>query len=166
MSLSEPFLTDDLHPIDIVETLAEGRAWQVDRVGDDRIAMSVEGQWRNYAVTLAWSHADEMLRLICTFDIAPPAHRRDAINDLLNRINDDLWAGAFTWWEDQGLMAFRYGLLLSGGQMAGPDQIDRMIAQAVGAAERFYPALQLAGWGERAPAEAIQIAICEAYGRA
>ncbi len=47
MSLSEQFMdVDDLHPIDIVETLAEHHAWDFDRVADDQIAMAVEGQWR------------------------------------------------------------------------------------------------------------------------
>ncbi len=39
MSLAEDFLnTDDLHPIDIVETLAEHHDWEFDRVTDDQIA--------------------------------------------------------------------------------------------------------------------------------
>jgi hypothetical protein len=58
MSLSEDFAAmDDLHPIDIVETLAEHHAWEFDRVTDDQIAMAVEGQWRTYSLTLAWSGA-------------------------------------------------------------------------------------------------------------
>ncbi len=46
-------------------------------------------------------------------------------------------------------MVWRYGLLLSGGQIAGPEQIDRLIASAVMAAERFYPAFQLVAWAEQ-----------------
>jgi hypothetical protein len=50
MSLSESYLsTEDLHPIDIVETLAESHDWDFDRVTDDQIAMAVEGQWRTYS---------------------------------------------------------------------------------------------------------------------
>jgi hypothetical protein len=63
-------------PIDIVETLAEHHAWEFDRVTDDQIAMAVEGQWRTYSLTLAWSDADETLRLICTFEMEP-ARRQD-----------------------------------------------------------------------------------------
>ncbi len=167
MSLSEDFLTaDDLHPIDIVETLAEHRAWEFDRVTDDQIAMAVEGQWRTYSLTLAWSAREETLRLLCTFDMDPPAGRLAALHDLINRVNDDCWCGAFTWWAEQRLMVWRYGLMLTGGQSAAPEQIDRMIATAVTASERFYPAFQLATWGGRDPAEAVQVAIAEAYGRA
>ena len=167
MSLSEDFLlSEDLHPIDIVETLAEHHAWEFDRIADDQIAMSVEGQWRTYSITLAWSHRDETLRLICTFEMEPPEDRLPALYDVLNRTNDMVWAGAFTFWTEQRLMVWRYGLVLAGGQSAGPEQIDRLIVQAVTAAERFYPAFQLACWGKETPEEALKVAISEAYGRA
>ena len=166
MALSESYLhSDDIHPIDIVETLAEHRAWEFDRVGDDQIAMAVEGQWRTYSLTLAWSAPDETLKLICTFEMEPPEHRLPALYELLNRTNDRVWAGAFTYWAEQRLMVWRYGLML-GAQPAGPEQIDRMIASAVATAERYYPAFQLVAWSEREAEEALQVAIAEAYGRA
>ncbi|NGM44823.1 diacylglyceryl transferase [Rhodobacter sp. SGA-6-6] len=167
MSLSEEFLlNEDLHPIDIVETLATHNDWEFDRVTEDQIAMAVEGQWRTYSLTLAWSPQDETLRLICTFEMEPPEDRLGALYDVLNRCNDMVWTGAFTWWAEQKLMVWRYGLCLAGGQVAGPEQIDRLIAGAVMAAERFYPAFQMAAWGEKTPAEAMKVAIAEAYGRA
>lgn len=167
MSLSEEFLlSEDLHPIDIVETLAEHHAWEFDRVADDQIAMAVEGQWRTYSLTLAWSGHDETLRLICTFEMEPPEERMADFLDALNRANDMCWTGAFTYWHAQRLMVWRYGLLLSGGQAAVPEQIDRMISTAVLSAERFYPAFQLVGWGGRSAEDALKIAIAEAFGRA
>jgi len=167
MSLSGDFIaSDDVHPIDIVETLAEHHAWEFDRVTDDQIAMAVEGQWRTYSITLAWSEADEMLRLICTFEMDPPLDDLAPLWEVLNSANDRVWTGAFTWWNDQRLMVWRYGLALNGGQFAGPEQIDRLIVAAVGACERFYPAFQLVGWAGKTPAEAMQVAIAEAYGRA
>ena len=160
MSLSEEYLhSDDIHPIDIVETLAEHHAWEFDRVTDDQIAMAVEGQWRTYSLTLAWSAQEETLRLICTFEMEPPEGTIQDLYDVLNRCNDMVWTGAFTYWADQKLMVWRYGLLLSGGQIAGSEQIDQMISQAVMAAERFYPAFQLVSWGGRSPADAMKVAI-------
>ena len=167
MSLSEEFLlNEDLHPIDIVETLATHNDWEFDRVTDDQIAMAVEGQWRTYSMTLAWSAQDETLRLICTFEMEPPEERLGALYDVLNRCNDMVWTGAFTWWAEQKLMVWRYGLCLAGGQFASAEQIDRLISGAVLAAERFYPAFQLVSWGDRTPADAMKVAIAEAYGRA
>jgi len=166
MALAEHYSSEDLHPIDIVENLAEHREWDFDRVGDDQIAMAVVGQWRTYSITLAWSGYDETLRLICTFEMEPPEAKLPLIYETLNRTNDICWAGAFTYWVDQRLMVYRYGLVLTGGQIAGSEQIDRMITEAVTNAERFYPAFQLVAWGDQSPASAMQVAIAEAYGRA
>lgn len=167
MSMTEHYYaTEALDPIDIVEHIAEHKEWEFDRVADDQIAMAVEGQWRTYSMTLAWSARDETLRLICTFEMEPPRERLPALYELLNGANDHCWMGAFTFWSAQNLMVFRYGLSLSGGQVAVPEQIDRMIAAAVGAAERFYPAFQLTCWADQSPDDALQVAIAEAYGRA
>lgn len=167
MALTEQFYDDDaLHPIDLVESIANHNEWECDRLGDNQIAMAVEAQWRTYAITLAWSDYDETLRLICTYECEPPEARMGAMYEMLNAVNDQCWAGAFTWWGEQKLMVYRYGLVLAGEQVAGPDQIDTMISAAVMACERYYPAFQLVTWGEQTPAEALQIAMSEAYGRA
>lgn len=166
MALSEQYLEEDLHPIDIVEHLAEHHDWDFDRIGDDQIAMAVEGQWRTYSITLAWSHYDETLRMVCSFEMEPPAERETELYELLNKMNDQCWAGAFTYWANQKLMVYRYGLVLAGGQTASPEQIDTMITAAVLSAERYYPAIQLVTWGNRDPEDAMQVAIAEAYGRA
>ncbi len=158
--------SDDLHPIDVVETLAEHHAWEFDRVTDDQIALVIEGQWRTYSLTLAWSDNDDTLRLICTFELQSPEERLPALYDLLNRCNDMVWSGAFTWWAEQQLMVWRYGLVVDPEQLVTSAQIDRLIASAVMASERFYPAMQLTLWDAKSPAEAIKIALSEAYGRA
>ncbi|PYE84058.1 YbjN domain-containing protein [Pseudoroseicyclus aestuarii] len=167
MAVLEQYIdTGEIHPIDLVEHLAEHHDWEFDRIGSDQIAMAVEGQWRGYSLTLAWSAGDETLRLIATFEMEPPEDRLPALYELLNRINDMCWAGSFSYWAEQKMMVWRYGLVLAGEQIAGPEQIGTMIESAVAACERFYPAFQLVNWAGRSPAEAVQVAIAEAYGRA
>jgi hypothetical protein len=167
MSFSEDTLiSEDMDPIDLVEVLAEHRAWDFDRVADNQIAMAVEGQWRTYSLTLAWSGRDETLRLVCSFEMSPPKDRLPDLLALVNRVNDECWTGAFSYWADQEMMVWRYGLVLAGGTTASAAQIDRMIASAVMQCERFYPAFQLIGWGNCDQDAAMQIAISEAYGRA
>ena len=157
---------DDLHPIDIVEDIAANQDWEFERIADDQISMSVEGQWRTYTVTLSWSDMDEMLRLICTFDMEPPEHRLGHLYAALNAVNEECWAGAFTYRGDKRLMAVQYGLTLAGRQVASPDQIDTMISAAVLSAERYYPVFQLVTWGERDLEPAMQVAIAEVHGHA
>lgn len=166
MALTEHFYEEEIHPIDIVEHIAEHHEWDFDRIADDQIAMAVEAQWRTYSITLAWSGFDETLRMICTFEMQPPKEKLGALFEVLNSINDQCWAGAFTFWQDHSLMVYRYGLVLSGGQIASPEQIDTLISSAVSSAERYYPALQLVVYGDQPPKQALQVAIAEAYGRA
>lgn len=167
MAMSEAYLdSEDLHPIDIVEYIAEHYDWEFDRIADDQIAMAVQGQWKTYSVTLAWSGYDETLKLVCTYEMEPPEGRLNELYEALNEVNDQCWAGAFTYWADQKLMVYRYGLVLAGGGTATGDQINTLINAAVLAAERYYPAFQLVGWGNKSPQEALQVAIAEAYGHA
>jgi hypothetical protein len=166
MTLSGFNEIDDDHPIDLVEQIVEHHDWDFDRIHDDQITFAVKGQWKTYEVTLAWSANDQTLRLILTFEMDPPTERLAALYECLNLTNDMGWAGAFTYWTEQKLMTYRYGLVLAGEQVAGPEQIDTMINAAVLSAERFYPAFQLVTWAERTPKDALQVAICETYGRA
>ena len=167
MSLAEDLmLDDDLHPIDLVETLASDHQWEFDRVTDNQIAMAVEGMWRTYSLTLAWSPSDETLRLICTFDLDPPADRLPPVYETMNLANDQVWDGGFTFWSKQRLMVWRYGLVLAGDAVASAEQVDRMISNALLGCERFYPSFQLVAWGNSSPAAALDIALGEAYGRA
>ncbi|RED11858.1 YbjN domain-containing protein [Pontivivens insulae] len=167
MDTLEQYLTaEDADPIDIVETLASHNAWDFDRVAENQIAMGIEGTWQTYSLSLAWSPYDETLRLVCTFDIEVAADARAALLEAIDGANDCIWSGSFTTWPEQKMIVFRYGLNLAGGASASGAQIDEMIASAVEACERFYPAFQLAVHGDGTPQEALGIAMTEAYGRA
>ena len=96
----------------------------------------------------------------------PPEDKLPQLYEILNKTNDMCWAGAFTYWNEQKLMVYRYGLVLAGGQDASAEQIDTLINAAVLSAERFYPAFQLVSWADQTPEQALQVAIAEAYGRA
>lgn len=157
---------DETNLIDMVEDLAEHKNWEYDRLDDDQIAMAIEGQWRTYSISLAWSGYDQILRMVLTFEIEPPEDKLASLYELLNQVNDQCWTGAFTFWKETQLMVYRYGLILAQGQPASSEQIDTMINTAVLSAERFYPAFQIGVWGNKTPKEALQIAIAEAYGHA
>jgi len=120
MTQLEHFLdTEDLHPIDLVESLAEQHEWDFDRVAEDQIAMAIEGQWRTYSITLAWSSYDETLRMVSTFEMEPPPERLPALYEVLNRANDTCWTGAFSYWRAQKLMVWPCRFPLQ-RPMAGP----------------------------------------------
>lgn len=167
MSAAELYLSnDDTNPIDMVETLATHRDWDFDRLDEDQIAMVVEGQWRHYSLSLALAPGGDVLRLVCSFEMDPPEGAIAALYETISRANDMVWSGSFSYWEEQRLMVWRYGLLISDEQPAGIDQVDRMLRSAIAAAERFYPAFQLVSWADHKPQAALNLALADAVGRA
>ena len=156
---------DETHPIDIAETVALRRGWGFKRMADDQIAVTAGGQWRDHALTLAWSGRDEMLRLICCFDLDPPEARMPAVYRVLNLVNDEVWDGSFAFWAQQRVMVWRYGLVLTGEALAGAGQIDCMIRSAVESCERFHPSFQSACRGGE-PEAALALALAGTLGRA
>jgi hypothetical protein len=165
-AIEHDFSSADSHPIDIVETLAEESAWDFDRVGENQIAMAIEGAWQTYSLSLAWSGHDDMLRLVCTFEMNPPDDRVTEVHALLNLANDRVWGGSFTLLREENLLAFRYGLSLAGDAIATPEQVEAMVMTAVSLSERFYPAFQLVGFGGETAEVAARIAIDQAFGTA
>ena len=160
------FDTDELDPIDIVETLATHYDWDFDRITDDKIAVSIEGRWRTYAVTLAWTEVDETLKIASSFYMKPPRDKLSNLNEALNIANNKCWTGAFVFLPKQNLMIFRYAINLIGGACASAAQIDSMLENAILACERFYPAFQLTCWGEETPEQSMSIAFDQTYGQA
>ena len=160
------FETEDVDPIDIVETLAEHYDWDFDRITEDQIAMAIEGSWRTYGVTLSWTAFDETLRIICSFEMNPPDKKLTNLLKALNLANNKVWNGTFVFAEKQKLMILRYGMNLAGGARASANQIDSIVENAIIACEQFYPAFQLTCWGDETPEEAMVIAFDKSYGRA
>ncbi len=166
MSPLEQNFNSEIHPIDLCESLAHQQKWKFDRITDDQISLSIEGRWRNYAITIAWSTSEEMLQLICTFEMETPSERLPQIYEILNHANDQQWAGAFTYWEDQRLIVYRYGLFMSADNIIDLKQTTRLIETAITASENYFPAFQLVAWAEEEPENALKATIKKTYGRA
>ncbi|MEL6979677.1 MAG: YbjN domain-containing protein [Pseudomonadota bacterium] len=167
-SATRDALEFDPSPIDLVESLAELRSWDVDRLGEDQIAMAVEGVWKTYSLSLAWCEPDETLRMVCTFDLDAEQARLPMLYEAIETANDRIWIGGFNLWREQNLMAYRYGLTLSGAASSTSEQVDAMLRAAVKNCERFYPAFHLIAHGEDdvTVESAMATALLEAAGRA
>lgn len=165
-SASRDYYGYDQSPIDIVEDLAELRSWDVDRLGDDQIAMAIEGAWRTYSLSLAWFDPDETLRMVCTYDFTPTEENLPELYKAMEAANDRTWIGGFNLWREHELMAYRYGLTLRGGAGSTMEQVDQMLRSAVENCERFYPAFSLVGHDGSTAEAALAAALLEAKGSA
>jgi len=153
------------NPIDKVEQLASGREWIFDRRSDEEMAVEVPGQWCDYGLYFAWSEDLNALHFSCAFDMRVPPKCRPAIYELLALLNERLWIGHFSLWQDEGLPMFRQTV------QAGPRGptgrvLEDLMEVAVAECERFYPAFQFVIWGGKSAQDAIAAAMLDVAGEA
>ena len=157
---------DGPNPIDLVEELAANNSWDFDRLNDDQIVMNVEALWRNYSITLVLSSREEILKLACSFEIAPLKTTSQKIYETLNFINDFIWTGTFTYTASKNLIIYRYGLVLNDDAEVNDSQIDQILCDTINYCDGFYPSLQKVVWGGEKPSNAVGIAMMMPQGEA
>jgi hypothetical protein len=154
------------HPVDVVERLAAVNEWDFDRAQVDEISILVSGRFANYDVAFTWLPDLESLHVGCSFDLKTPPHKRAALGELTQLINEQLWLGHFDLWTQQDVVMFRHALCLAGGAPASDAQCGAVVKAAVNACESYYQAFQFVLWADRGPREAIALAAFETQGAA
>jgi hypothetical protein len=154
------------HPVDVIEQIAALNDWSFERAGDDEITISISGGWSDYHVSFSWMEEREAIHLACAFDLKVPEARRLEVMKLLSAVNEQMWIGHFDQWPQDGLIMFRHALVLAGGVEASGSQCESLLATAVEACERHFPALQFVVWAGKSAREALDAAMFETSGEA
>ena len=159
---------DDNDPLEIVETLAESHNWEFNRIGDDHVAIVIEGLWRHYFMSLSKSNFnDGMIKLVCTFELTSSKDKyRPQLFELLNLINQEIWLGSFSYSQDKELAVFRYGIGYTDLLCATYDQIGDLLDKTFEYCERYYPALQMVYTGKLDVKEAMELTVGHMSGQA
>lgn len=90
--------SDEIYFIDIVEMVVIYYVWDFDWFVEDQIVMVVEGQWCNYLIMFVWLGCEEVLCLICIFDMDLFLDKLFVLYEVLNLVNDQVWDGGFIFW--------------------------------------------------------------------
>lgn len=154
------------HPVDVIEQIAALNDWSFERSVDDEITISISGGWSDYHVSFSWMEEHEVLHLACAFDLKIVEARRLEVLQLLSTVNEQLWIGHFDLWRDEGVVMYRQALLLSGGAEPNTQQVERLLATAIDACERYFQAFQFVVWAGRSASEAIDSVLFETAGQA
>lgn len=154
------------HPVDTIERIATLNDWSFDRSNDDEITISVDGSWTDYHVSLTWMGDLESLHLACAFDLKVPDRRKPEVLQLLTLVNEQMWLGHFDLWSQEGVVAYRHSLLLTGGAEATAAQCQAMLEAALEACERHYQAFQFVLWAGKSAKEAMEVVAFETVGEA
>ena len=113
MAVAEQRSDRVFNPIDLIEQLAHGHDWPLERASDEELTLIVAGTWADYHVSINWRDDLEALHLACAFDFRVPENRLQEMYRLIAQINEQLWLGHFDLWTQEGLVMFRHALLLN-----------------------------------------------------
>jgi hypothetical protein len=154
------------NPLEVVERVAATNGWSFERAGEDEITILVAGKWSDYQVSYTWMFDIEALHLACAFELKVPERSRGEVQQLISLINEQMWVGHFDLWVQDGLVMYRHALVLAGGVEASGRQCEALLATALDACERYFPAFQFVVWAGKPAREALDAAMFDTQGQA
>jgi hypothetical protein len=153
-------------PLDVVEQVVAAEQFSYERTGDGEVHFTAPGQRLAHQIWFAWSDQIETLHICSSLETRVTAKDRAKACDLLALLNERLWLGHFDIWSEDGAIVYRNAIALPGGASPEPGQIAALIAAAVEAGERFYPAYNYMVWAGKTAQEAVSAAMFETAGEA
>ena len=166
MRLLEAEFARDVHPLDVIESVASQREWAFERAGDDEIAIHAGGRLSAYTVSYSWMEDCEALHLACAFDMKVARGRANEVAKLVTLINEQLLMGHFDFWQREHVIMFRQSLILSGGLDPTERQIEVLFESAVETCDTYFAAFQFVVWSGQTAREAMESALFETIGNA
>jgi hypothetical protein len=153
-------------PLDVVEHVVSANEWLFDRPSDEEIAAQVPGRWCDYNLYFRWNEFATAMQFTLTFDTRIPANKFKLISELLALVNDKVWIGHFTIWQEEKALVYRHVLPLRGSDGPTIEQSEDLVNHAIMESDRFYPAVHYVLWGGKSPGEAVDAAMLETMGEA
>lgn len=153
------------NPLDTFWRIAIGEGYDKERISTRELHISVPGLWCDHHIALSWSAADEELQLILAFDTRVPGGRTDTLCRLMSLLNERVAVGHFDFWQKDEALVYRHSMSLAGEARLSADQAMAMVASALAAADKGYPACQYVIWAGMNPQEALDTALMERAAR-
>ncbi|MEZ5680238.1 MAG: YbjN domain-containing protein [Erythrobacter sp.] len=156
---------DDAAPLDMLVALFEARGWPCESAHGE-MSGEIQGSWTTYQVKGIWRPDDMVLQLLCLPEIRVPEGKRKQAQELVARVNEQMWLGHFDIWSNGGVVLYRNGTMLGDEGLLSLSQAQALVEIAVDECDRFYPAFQFVLWGDKSPLEALDAAMVDAAGEA
>ncbi|MDX2237903.1 MAG: YbjN domain-containing protein [Hyphomonadaceae bacterium] len=158
---------DSADPLDVVEAIvASDDRFAVERADDGDVQFSFDGPWAGAAGYFSFREELPALLFTLGFDLRAPMSRLGDATRLAALINENLWLGHFDVWSDDGSVIFRHSLPMIGRDEISMGEIQALLAAALDAADRFYPAFAYLFESGRSPEDAAKAAMFETAGEA
>ncbi len=158
--------TDVLSPLQMASDLLVSKELSVEPVGPFEIAAEVLDGFAPFNIFVMWRPEQQSIMFNCTISNPIPAEKVHDIEELLIQLNARMWVGHFEIAPEDGLVGFRYNLLLHGVGYPTLEQLDEIYETAVSECNRIYPALQFIIIEGRKAKDAALAAMVETMGEA
>ncbi len=155
-----------LNPLNTLEKLLRANDWDFSRDNINEISLETQNGWAKRDITFLWQEKQECLYFTCRINSPIEVKSRNKLNNLLAKINGQLWMGHFELCPDSGKPTFRHCLPLRGMGKISLEVIEDLITTAISECERFYPAFQMVLWGNYNSDDALQTALFDCQGSA
>ncbi len=122
------------------------------------VLFSVRGEAAIYDLSLLITHDDEVLQICVTIPVAAKdAKIRPLVAEFTVRANHHLGIGNFDFDMDDGALRYHVGHAF-GDKALDDTAVGRLVATALGTADRYFPALMRMMYGGHTPADAVYLA--------
>ena len=156
------------NPIDTVESIFSSRSFEFERRSIDEVVVEVLGKWNNMLLFFSWERNMGCLHISCLMDIETKIEDRSKIFELLALMNEELWVGHFSYWNEQNTPVFKHSVFLnsSDGDEKIQEKISQIIDIAIKECERMYPIFNVVLTKGMNPKQALYPMLMETIGQA
>lgn len=149
------------NPLEVFKRICIAEGYAHENVDINELQITLPGLWCEHDVSLTWNAANEQVQVFLLFEGRMPGGRTDDICRLMSLINERLASGHFDYWDKNRCLVYRDAASLRGGAKLGTEQGLDMLAHALDAAERGYPACQYVIWAGKSPEDALTSALVD-----
>lgn len=164
MDLLQETTRRELTAIEIVEQVLISEDYPYERAAFEA-HFTVQGAWSDHQLWFCWRDEIRILELCLAIDLKTPQARRGAMCDLVSRVNELLPLGHFEAPGEERALIYRSTAPVLDGPLTEL-QVSTLIAAALDAADRFYPAFNFLIWAGKSAQEAVEAAMFETAGEA
>ncbi len=137
--LAEKHYTYMNNPLDDIECLFSKQPHTIERRNSHEIVVEISGKWDNMLLFFAWEEKMNCLHISCLLNLEPTNNNLPNIFELLALLNEDLWVGYFSYWEEMKMPVFKHSLFLDTDEFNFSGKLNQIINIALTECERAYP---------------------------
>jgi hypothetical protein len=152
--------------MDVVESaIGEDERFVCERAEDGDVQFGFRSNWGEVVGYFSWREELPAVLFTISMGLVAPEDRFREISRLITMINENLWLGHFDLWGEEGSIVFRHALPMIGRSELASGEVHGLMAAALDASDRFYPAFQFVLAGKSAE-EAAAAALFDTVGEA